>query len=135
MCSGVGIHADQQSNFYKTLTSKDYFTKMNKDEKIRVMVFTLTECIPCGKAKATIIPGLTKKYAANANVEVYTVDSDNDVAYNGKSLTNSFAYVSNSRPLFTVVYHNDVMFFHGGFSLKEISTLENEIDAAIKNIH
>lgn len=132
MCAGSGIQA-QQASAIKTLTSKEYYTKMQKDTKVRVLMFGQSGCKPCNEAKQTILPVLVSKYANNENVEVYFVDVSKDSLYNGKSLYEE-ACPCNSVPVFVVFYNNTTMFYSCGYDKKYQAALEKRIDQIVNEI-
>jgi len=133
MCFGGETQAVQTES-PKLLTSAKYYTTMQKDDKIRIMMFTMPGCTPCQKAKDTVIPALMNKYHGNKNVEIYYVDVTTDVSYMDKSIQKDIAGGCTMAPLFIVVYHDTAMFSSCGFSLAKKDLLIEEIDQTINEI-
>ena len=113
------------------LTSAAY-ASMKKDD-VYVVMFSMSGCGPCVRAKKTLLPALVKKYENVSNVHVYVFPVDADKAASDGTHLYTQLGVSQA-PTFVVLYNDTPMFSHSGFSPDSQAKLEAEIDSAVSRV-
>lgn len=120
-----------QTQQVPALTSAQY-SSMKKDD-VYVIMFTMKGCLPCVKAKKTLLPALAAKFASENNVHVYLFPVDTDApAPNGTSLHTRLGITQ--APSFVVLYNDTPMYSSSGFSPEGASKLESEIVSAVARV-
>lgn len=119
-----------QSQEVPALTSAQY-ASMDKND-IFVIMFTITGCKPCARARLSLMPTLYQKYAQEGNVHVFTflVDNAQDVPPAGKKRLNEELHIS-SGPTFVVLHEGAEKYRYEGFAPNLAPRLEQEISAAV----
>lgn len=127
--TALGLHAQTQQ--VPALTSAQY-ASMKKDD-VYVIMFTMKGCLPCVKAKKTLLPALADKFAAENNVHVYLFPVDEDEpASDGTSLHTRLGITQ--APAFVVLYNDTPMYSSVGFSSAGTDKLQSDIVSAVARV-
>lgn len=120
-----------QTQQVSTLTSAQY-ASMKKDD-VYVIMFTMKGCLPCVKAKKTLLPVLADKFASENNVHVYLFPVDTDApAPNGTSLHTQLGI--RQAPAFVVLYNDTPMYTSTGFEPNGANKLVSDIVSAVARV-